>query len=176
LTEVFFSVNLSVEKKKLGKLSTGLCNGRHPKGCHSDTLSRVVQSGVIQKSKPMPRPIKYIPRKMTKLGEYLKKLREELGMSIRQVAEKTNLAPSYISKIESGKSFKTIGVETLIRFSKLYDIPLTAILKEAGFLENIEDNLPELPQYLRQKYQLTPPAIRDMEMAKEIVDRKYQRQ
>jgi len=121
----------------------------------------------------MPRPIKYIPREITKLGKYLKQLREELGMSIRKVAEKINLAPSYISKIESGHTFKSIGVETLIRFSKLYDIPVTALLREAGFLEEIEDDLPELPQYLRQKYQLTPPAIRDIKMAKEIVDQKY---
>lgn len=110
---------------------------------------------------------------MTKLGEYLKKLREELGMTIRQVAEKTELAPSYISKIESGDTFKSIGIETLVRLSKLYGISITAILKEAGFLKNIENDLPELSQYLRQKYQLTPSAIRDMIMAKEIVDKKY---
>jgi len=48
------------------------------------------------------------------------------------------------------------------------------MLKEAGFIDSYEDGLPELAQYLRAKYQLSPQAIRDMEMAKEIVNKKYE--
>lgn len=112
---------------------------------------------------------------MTKLGKYLKSLRVELGMSIRQAADKAELAPSYLSRIEAGDTFKSIGVEKLIRLSKVYEIPMTAILKEAGFLEAEEDVLPELSSYLRKKYHLSPQAIRDMQMAKEIVDKKYKK-
>lgn len=53
------------------------------------------------------------------------------------------------------------------------DIPAAHLLKEAGFIEDESDELPELSQYLRKKYQLSPQAIRDMETAKEIVDKKY---
>lgn len=122
----------------------------------------------------MPRkPIKIIPYKITKLSQYLKKLREELGLSIRQAAFKSEIAPSHLSKIEAGDTFKSISVETLVRLSKLYQIPITALLKEAGFIEREEDDLPEFSLYLRRKYKLSPQAIRDMEMAKEIVDKKY---
>lgn len=120
-------------------------------------------------------PRKIISYEITKLGKYLKQLREEQGLSIRYVARKCKIAPSYLAKIEVGDTFKTIGIETLVKISKFYGIPISAILKEAGFIDTYEDDLPELSQYLRTKYQLSPQAIRDMEMAKEIVDKKYLR-
>ncbi|MDP2934445.1 MAG: helix-turn-helix transcriptional regulator [bacterium] len=117
---------------------------------------------------------KSIPFEMKKMGDYLKKLREELGMSIRQAATAAKFTPGYLSKIEAGDTFKSIGVGKLVQLSKTYGIPIGTILQEAGFLENNDDRLPEFAQYLRSKYLLSPQAIRDMEMAKEIVDRKYQ--
>ncbi|MEW6407885.1 MAG: helix-turn-helix transcriptional regulator [Patescibacteria group bacterium] len=111
--------------------------------------------------------------KMIKLGDYLKKLRKELGLSIREAAKRTKFTPSYLSRIESG-NFKSIGIETLVRLSYLYEIPITDFLKESGFLEKSDgDNLPEFPFYLKAKYHLPPQAIRDMEMALEIVKNKY---
>lgn len=117
---------------------------------------------------------KIISYEITKLGKYLKGLREEQVLSIRRVAKRCDIAPSYLAKIEAGDTFKTIGVETLVKLSKFYGIPASAILQEAGFIDNHNDDLPELAIYLRAKYQLSPQAIRDMEMAKEIVDKKYE--
>jgi len=113
---------------------------------------------------------------MKKLGEYLKTLREEDGFSIREAAQKSELAPSYLSKLEAGDTFSTITVQTLIKLSKTYDVPPIAILKEAGLIDSDEYDLPDFPQYLRAKYKLPPQAIRDMEFAKEIVDKKYERE
>ena len=120
-------------------------------------------------------PIKTVSYEITKLGKYFKLLRGEQALSIRRVARECGFAPSYLSKIEAGDTFKTIGVGTLVKLSKFYGIPVSAILKEAGFIDSYDNDLPELPQYLRAKYQLSPQAIRDMEMAKEIVDKKYQK-
>lgn len=116
---------------------------------------------------------KTISYEITKMGKYLKGLREEQGLSMRRVAKQCSIAPSYLSKIEAGNTFKTIGVETLVKLSKFYGIPVSAILREAGFIDSYDDDLPELSHYLRAKYQLSPQAIRDMLMAKEIVDKKY---
>ena len=125
----------------------------------------------------MPSPSrKIIPYEMKKLGEYLKTLREEDGFSIREAAQKSELAPSYLSKLEAGDTFSTITVQTLIKLSKTYDVPPIAILKEAGLIDSDEYDLPDFPQYLRAKYKLPPQAIRDMEFAKEIVDKKYERE
>jgi transcriptional regulator with XRE-family HTH domain len=116
---------------------------------------------------------KTISCEITKLGQYLKQLRNEQGLSVRRVAQQCKVAPSYLAKIEAGNTFKTIGVETLVKLSKFYGIPVSAMLQEAGFIKNHNDDLPELAQYLRAKFHLSPQAIRDMEMAKEIVDKKY---
>ncbi|MCX6813514.1 MAG: helix-turn-helix domain-containing protein [Candidatus Azambacteria bacterium] len=121
----------------------------------------------------MPTSKKYISYEITKLGKYLRQLRKEQGLSIRSVAKSCSIAPSYLAKIEIGDTFKTIGIATLVKFSKFYGIPVSSMLKEAGFINSYDDDLPELAQYLRAKYQLSPQAIRDMEMAKEIVDKKY---
>ena len=116
---------------------------------------------------------KTISYEITKLGKYFKQLREEQEFSIRHVARQCEISSSYLAKIETGDTYKTIGIESLIKLSKFYGIPVSAILKEAGFIDNHEDDLPELAQYLRAKYQLSPQAIRDIKMAKEIVDQKY---
>jgi len=126
-------------------------------------------------NKTMPRSRRTtIPYEMEKLGTFFKQLRGEAELSIREAAKKSEIAPSYLSKIEAGDTFSTITVQTLIKLSKTYNIPPVAILKEAGLVDSDEYELPDLPQYLRAKYHLSPQAIRDMEMAKEIVDKKYQ--
>ena len=122
----------------------------------------------------MPKLLKTIPYEMKKLGTYLKQLREEAGLSIREVTRKSGMAPSYLFKIEKGDTFSTLSIHTLLKLSKFYNIPIGALLKEAGLVDYSEYELPEFPQYLRAKYHLSPQAIRDMEMAKEIVEKKYQ--
>jgi len=117
----------------------------------------------------------FIPTKMKNLGKYLKTLREELGLSMYDVARKTDLTPSYISKIEAGNTYKSINVDSLIAFSRVYRIPITALLEKAGFLEK-EDDLPQLSTYLKIKYNLPPQAIRDIEIFKEFIENKYKKQ
>ena len=112
---------------------------------------------------------------MKKLGTYLKQLRKESELSIREVAKKSELAPSYLCKIEKGDTFLTLSIHTILKLSKFYNIPIEALLKETGLVARDEYGLPDLSQYLRAKYHLSPQAIRDMEMAKEIVDKKYKR-
>ena len=123
----------------------------------------------------MKTPYKAIPYEMKKLGTYLKQLRKESELSIREVAKKSELAPSYLFKIEKGDTFSTLSIHTILKLSKFYNIPIGALLKEAGLVARDEYDLPDFPQYLRAKYRLSPQAIRDMEMAKEIVDKKYKR-
>jgi len=122
----------------------------------------------------MPRTLKkFVPYEMKKLGEYLKQLREEGGLSIRAAAKESKLAPSYLSKLEAGDTFSTISIQSLLKLSKAYSVPPISILKEAGLVDSDEYDLPEFAQYLRAKYHLSSQAIKDMEMAKEIVDKKY---
>ena len=117
---------------------------------------------------------KTIPYEMKKLGTYLKQLREEAGLSIREVARKSEMVPSYLFKIEKGDTFSTLSIHTLLKLSRFYNLPIGALLKEAGLIDSDEYDLPDFPRYLRAKFKLSPQAIQDLEMAKEIVDKKYQ--
>jgi transcriptional regulator with XRE-family HTH domain len=118
---------------------------------------------------------KIIPYEMKKLGAYLKQLRKEANLSLRDVTRECGVTPSYLLKIEKGDSFSTINIHTLLKLSKFYKIPMGAFLKEAGLVDNDEYDLPDFPQYLRAKYHLSVQAIRDLEMAKEIVEKKYKK-
>lgn len=112
--------------------------------------------------------------RMIKLGQYLKYLREDLGLSLRKAAKLARISPAHLCKIEKRATFKSIGIEVLISLSNVYDIPLASVLKECELIQRT-DELPEFSQYLHSKYHLSPQAIRDMEIAKEIIEKKYKR-
>lgn len=115
-----------------------------------------------------------IPREMLNLGEYLKSMRSDLGLSMHEVARRTELTPSYISKIENGATFQTISTNGLIEFSKAYNIPPHIILERAGFIPESEDELPGFASYLRLKYKAPQQVVQEMEIAWDIVKKKYQ--
>lgn len=96
-------------------------------------------------------------------------------MSLRKAAKLAHMSPAHLCKIEKGTAFKSVGVEVLIGLSNVYGIPLASILKECNLVQETNDELPELPQYLHSKYHLPPQAIRDMETAKEVIEKKYKR-
>lgn len=71
---------------------------------------------------------------MDNFGDYLRKLREEQRWSLRQVAAKTGVSVSYITLIENGKR-KAPGPEILKKLAPVYKVPVTELLKAAGYLE-----------------------------------------
>jgi transcriptional regulator with XRE-family HTH domain len=113
------------------------------------------------------------PREMLALGQYLKRVRTDLAISMHEVARRTTLTPSYISKIESGNTFQTISAHGLVEFSKAYNIPVSVILEQAGLIPQSEDELPGLASYLRLKYKAPHQAVYDMEVAWEVTKKKY---
>ncbi|OGZ58341.1 MAG: hypothetical protein A2827_03860 [Candidatus Spechtbacteria bacterium RIFCSPHIGHO2_01_FULL_43_30] len=110
---------------------------------------------------------------MKYLGQYLKGVRSDLGLSMYEVAKRTTLTPSYISKIENGNAFHTISAHILIEFSKCYNLPIVTILERSGFVPPTEDEFPGLSSYLRLKYNAPPHAVSDMELAWEIVKKRH---
>jgi len=120
-----------------------------------------------------PETAKSVSKEMQLLAVCLLNLRQESGFSLREAAHQAEITPSYLSKIEAGATFSTISIRTIVNLAKTYNTPTTLILEKAKLIEESEYKLPLLPQYLRLKYQMSNQAIRDMEMAKEIVDKKY---
>lgn len=67
-------------------------------------------------------------------NEYLKKLREENKLSIRQLALYSNVSPAYLSQIESG-SRGTPSPEVLKKLYKPLKVPYEKLMKAAGYID-----------------------------------------
>ena len=110
---------------------------------------------------------------MQRFGAYLRSLREDFGLSAREVARRTGLTPSYISKLEKGGAFQSVSVQTVRSFAEIYRIPLQALLEQSGFLKEEEGGLPGLAAYFKAKYRAPHQAVQEMEIVWEIVKKKY---
>ena len=64
------------------------------------------------------------------IGQNLKLMRKRAGISREELAEKTQLSYSYLSKIENGGG--TPGIETIIRLSLELRVPIEFFLKDNG--------------------------------------------
>ncbi|MFS0647456.1 helix-turn-helix domain-containing protein [Siminovitchia sp. 179-K 8D1 HS] len=67
-------------------------------------------------------------------SKYLKKLREENKLSIRQLALYSNVSPAYLSQIENG-SRGTPSPEVLKKLYKPLKVPYENLLRAAGYID-----------------------------------------
>lgn len=65
---------------------------------------------------------------MDKIGQRIKKMRQEKGLSLRELGEKINIAFSHLSRIENDK--KTPNIELLETLSDLFDVPMSYFFGE----------------------------------------------
>ncbi len=108
------------------------------------------------------------------LGEFIKKVRTEKGMSQEDLAKAARLARSYISRLEDNQ-FTSPSAMTLIRLAKGLGVSHDELFQAAGYLEQVEKNdLPPLGAYLRTKFpRLSEQAIKDIEFYKSVIEQKY---
>ncbi len=71
---------------------------------------------------------------MEGFGEYIRKLRMDQKLSLRDVAASTGISVSYLTQIEHGRR-GVPGVPILKRMAPLYKVPLRELLRSAGYLE-----------------------------------------
>jgi transcriptional regulator with XRE-family HTH domain len=71
---------------------------------------------------------------MENFGEYLRRLRLEQRLSLRDVEEKADVSNSYIALIEKGLR-KPPGADVLKRLAAVYNVPVRDLLKAAGYLD-----------------------------------------
>lgn len=82
-------------------------------------------------------------------GKYIKQLRQERRLSIRELASKTGIDSGALTRIEHGK-VGTPRPETLKALAVALDIPLADMFARAGYTTPAE--LPDLATYLRLRY------------------------
>lgn len=74
---------------------------------------------------------------MEDFGVFLKGLRDDQKLSLRDVAAKTGVSISYLVQIEHGRK-KAPSPEILKKLAPVYNIPVRDLLKAAGYLEEAQ--------------------------------------
>jgi transcriptional regulator with XRE-family HTH domain len=75
-------------------------------------------------------------------GEYLKTLRLEQKLSLREAEKLSGVSSSYLGLIERGNR-PIPGAEILKKLAPIYDVPIRDLLKAAGYLKDSEATLSE---------------------------------
>ena len=94
---------------------------------------------------------------MLNFGEYLVSLREKNGLSIQELSRRSEVAASYIDRIEKGKKMKTVDGERvasvpspkiLERLAPHLQVSFSTIMKAAGHIKDDDEGKPELSEFL----------------------------
>lgn len=96
-----------------------------------------------------------------KVGEKLKKLRDEKDWSTREVARRINISYSYVSKIENGK---IPSLTTLQKLCDLYEVNITELFgKEVDTPDELKGLGVEWITFAEdmKKQELTPEEIKE---------------
>ena len=96
------------------------------------------------------------------LGRAIKRRREELGLSLRDVADVTSVSASTLSRIENGTGKP--DADNIARLTNWLDMPVDRVMKKSGNEESIEpviyyphEATPEIVEaHLRADKNLTP--------------------
>ena len=96
------------------------------------------------------------------LGRAIKRRREELGLSLRDVNQKTGVSASTLSRIENGTGKP--DADNIARLTSWLDMPVDRVMKKTGASEDVEavvyyphEATPEIVEaHLRADKNLTP--------------------
>ncbi len=94
---------------------------------------------------------------MVNFGEYLVSLREKNSLSIQELSRRSEVAASYIDRIEKGKKLKTVDGERvpsvpspkiLERLAPHLNVSFTTLMKAAGHIKEDGEGKPELLEFV----------------------------
>ena len=74
---------------------------------------------------------------MAEFGEYLRKLRQENRLSLRDVAARTGMSFSYLTQIEHGRR-EPPHPRLLQKLASAYGVSASDLMKAAGYLDDME--------------------------------------
>lgn len=107
----------------------------------------------------------------TKLGKAISKRRQRLGISASELARRTGLSTTTVTRTELGEITST-RIGTVQTLAKALNIPMTELLTESQIIKGTD--LPAMTPYLRTKYKDLPAdAIREIEAHFETIAAKH---
>lgn len=104
------------------------------------------------------------------LGEILRQRRRDLGLSTRQIAERSGVLQPTIVRLERGR-FASPAPDKLAHIARALQLELADIYTHAGYI--VPDQLPSIEHYLKVKYAHLPDAARNelIALASKLTDR-----
>jgi transcriptional regulator with XRE-family HTH domain len=85
----------------------------------------------------------------TQLGEYIRHLRTQRAMSLRELAETAGIDSGGLTRVEHGRIPRP-RPDTLYALAHALDVPLADLFAQAGYA--VPRELPSVEPYLRTKY------------------------
>ncbi len=76
---------------------------------------------------------------MESLGSTLKKTRESISLTLRQVEDATGISNAYLSQLENDK-IKKPSANVLYKLASIYKIELNVLLSAAGIIQKSKGN------------------------------------
>jgi transcriptional regulator with XRE-family HTH domain len=107
------------------------------------------------------------------IGVVLKRVREDLKLSMREVARRSGLSYSYISTLEAGKHPKTKAPinpspDVLKRLSEVYHCSYETLMEKAGYIQpDQEKDLTKEQNALILQHLIEEAAIPNLDLANE---------
>lgn len=90
------------------------------------------------------------------LGQVIREARIERGLSVQELARRSEIARSYLYRVEED-SFGSVQVDTFCRLIETLHLSADWVLGEIGFLPPVPKSpLPQAEDYLRERYKLSP--------------------
>lgn len=96
--------------------------------------------------------------KAKRLGATIRTLREERGMSAANLAKQAGLSRSYLNYLETGK-FTEVGLDKFTRVVAVLNLSADRVLRDAGYLPQGPEGLPDPGSYLATQYDLQPEGV-----------------
>lgn len=80
-------------------------------------------------------------RAMNELGSYVRQLREDKGWTARDLAERIDRDPSYVSRLETGRQKETPGPDEARRLASALGVGVADLLLRLGY--DLEEDVQE---------------------------------
>jgi len=104
------------------------------------------------------------------LGMYVRRLREERGLSVRALAAKADVDSTWLSRLEHG-AYHSPDPHLLKQLAWALDVTVADMYTAAGYPATPE--LPTLQPYLRAKYALPEEAAAEVQAYFDFINARY---
>jgi transcriptional regulator with XRE-family HTH domain len=111
------------------------------------------------------------PVSRIQLGQVIAHAREDKHISQRALARELGVPSSAISRLERGEQLPGNSPDRLAKIARTLDLDANELYELAGY--PVSETLPDLPSYLKAKYNLPEDAIDDMANYLNFIEAEY---